>query len=382
MQATSRSRVHFAWQRPNVWEVFRSGVSLHSHTSHSRETLDFIPRLSRAVPLLREAVEAQERRYRRIHGREIDYFGAWWTPPLGPREALAVERGQIEERLGLQPLVSLSDHDNIEAPLLLRALEEGRDTPVSLEWTVPWAGTFFHLGVHNLPPRRAAHRMAALAEFTRNPRPEELEGLLDWIVEDPHTLVVFNHPCWDEKGIGHQAHCREAAAFARRFRTAIHAIELNGLRPWSENRLNVALADSLDLPVISGGDRHTTEPNALVNLTNAATFGEFVEEVRDYGYSHVLVMPQYREPLSLRIMHAIADVMKDNEGHTHGWTRWTDRVFFRRATGQVSSLADSWRAGGQPVIVSAFAGLARLAGTPPMRVALRQLSEPVQELVL
>ena len=215
MQATSRSRVHFAWQRPNVWEVFRSAVSLHSHTSHSRETLDFIPRLSRAVPLLREAVEAQERRYKRIHGREIDYFGAWWTPPLGPREALAVERAQIVEKLGLQPLVSLSDHDNIEAPLLLRALEEGRDTPVSLEWTVPWAGTFFHLGIHNLPPRRAAQRMAALAEFTRNPRQEELEGLLDWIVEDPHTLVVFNHPCWDEKGIGHQAHCREAAGSAR-----------------------------------------------------------------------------------------------------------------------------------------------------------------------
>ena len=382
MQATSRSRVHFAWQRPDVWKVYRTGVSLHSHTSHSRETLDFIPRFSRTVPLLREAVAAQERRYRRIHGREIDYFSAWWTPPLGPREALALERAQIEEKLELQPLVSLSDHDNIEAPLLLRNLEEGRETPISVEWTVPFGNTFFHLGVHNLPPRRAAERMEALNRFTRNPAPAQLDGLLDWLAEDPHTLIIFNHPCWDEKGIGHTAHCRQAADFTRRFRPWLHAIELNGLRPWTENRLNLALAGSVHLPVISGGDRHTTEPNALVNLTNASTFGEFVEEVREYGYSHVLVMPQYREPLTVRVIHAVADVMRDNSEHTHGWIQWTDRVFFRRATGQVESLADSWSVGGQPAIVSAFASLARLAGAPPMRLALRQFAAPVQELVL
>jgi hypothetical protein len=382
MQATSRSRVSFAWQRPDVWKVFRAGVSLHSHTSHSRETLDFIPRLSRAVPLLREAVAAQERRYLRIHGRPLDYFSAWWTPPVGPREALALERAQIADKLGLQPLVSLSDHDNIEAPALLRMLEEGRDTPYSVEWTVPWQATFFHLGVHNLPPRRAAERMAALAAFTAAPDPAQLEGLLDWLAEDPHTLIVFNHPCWDEKGLGHDAHCRAASSFARRFRPFLHAIELNGLRPWTENRLNAALAASLELPVISGGDRHTTEPNAILNLTNAATFGEFAEEVREDGYSHVLVMPQYREPLTVRIMHAVADVMCDNQAHTHGWVRWTDRVFVRRPNGQALSLAESWRQGGEPAIVTAFAGLARFAGAPPMRLALRQLAAPVQELVL
>jgi hypothetical protein len=382
MQATSRSRVHFAWQRPGVWKVYRTGVSLHSHTSHSRETLDFIPRLSRAVPLLREAVAAQERRYQRIHGKALDYFGAWWTPPLGPREALALERAQIEQKLELQPLVSLTDHDNIEAPALLRLLEEGRDTPLSVEWTVPWRNTFFHLGVHNLAPRRAAERMAALAAFTAAPHEEKLAGLLDWIAEDPHTLVIFNHPCWDEKGLGHDCHCREAASFARRYRPFLHAVELNGLRPWAENRLNLALADSLRLPVISGGDRHTTEPNALVNLTNAATFGEFVEEVREDGYSHVLVMPQYREPLTVRVMHAVADVMRDNEAHTHGWVRWSDRVFVRREQGVAASLSESWSKGGEPAIVKAFAGLARLAGTPPLRVALRQLAAPVQELVL
>lgn len=381
MQVTARSQVHFAWRNPEAARFYRSGVSLHSHTSHSRETLDFIPRLSHAAPLLRAAVAVQERRYRRIHGRELDYFSAWWTPPLGPREALAVERRQIEQ-LGIQPMVSLTDHDNIEAPLLLRVLPEGREVPVSVEWTVPWQETFFHLGVHNLAPRRAVSRMAALASFTRRPDASELEGLLDWLAEDPHTLIVFNHPCWDEKGIGAARHRQIAADFARRHRAYLHAIELNGLRPWAENRLNLALAGSLGLPVISGWDRHTSEPNALLNLTNAASFGEFVEEVRDYGYSHVWVMPQYRESLTLRVLHAVADVMRNHEQHTHGWTRWTDRVFVRRDNGAVVSLTELWSRCGAPTIVRAFASLARAAGAPPLRLALRQLAAPVQELIL
>lgn len=33
-----------------------------------------------------------EGRYGRIHGRDLDYRDAWWTPPLEPKEALRVER--------------------------------------------------------------------------------------------------------------------------------------------------------------------------------------------------------------------------------------------------------------------------------------------------
>jgi hypothetical protein len=62
------------------------------------------------------------------------------------------------------------------------------------------------------------------------------------------------------------------------------------------------LASSFRLPLISGGDRHGREPNACVNLTNAASFPEFVEEVRNDGWSDVLFMPQYREPSKLRIL--------------------------------------------------------------------------------
>ena len=145
--------VQYAW-RGAPWQRARTGVSLHSHTSHSKETLDFIPRLAARVPVVRDLVRRQEAKYRRLHGEDFNYFNAWWTPPLGPREALVLERKQIED-LGLRPLVSISDHDNIEAPLLLRVLPEGPDTPVSVEWIITYRRVILHLGVHNLPPRRA-----------------------------------------------------------------------------------------------------------------------------------------------------------------------------------------------------------------------------------
>src|ERR1035438_10301320 len=102
--------IQFAW-RDAPWRRARAGVSLHSHTSHSQETLDFIPRFAAHVPVVRELVRAQEAKYRGLYAQDLDYLNAWWTPPLGPREALAVERKQIED-LGLRPLVSIRSEEH------------------------------------------------------------------------------------------------------------------------------------------------------------------------------------------------------------------------------------------------------------------------------
>jgi hypothetical protein len=351
---------------------------LHSHTSHSKETLDFIPRFAAHFAPVREALKIYEARYRRINGHDLDYMSTWWTPPLGPREALLVERRQIEDA-GLDSLVSISDHDNIEAPLLLRVLNEGREVPISTEWTVPFRGVFFHLGVHNLPPRRALERMAALARFTAQPEEKELEGILEWLTEIPETLVIFNHPYWDEKGAGQAYHNEVAETFLFRYRRFIHALELNGLRPWSENRQTIGLAMSHRIPPISGGDRHGCEPNALINLSHARTFDEFVAEVREDGYSSVAVMPQYREPLVLRIISAIGDVMRDHDAHMHGWRRWSDRIFFRRRTGEVESLGSIWPEGKEPTLVRQFVALSRLTENRRVKAGLKQIFPAVQE---
>lgn len=347
-----------AWQ-PGWRTGFRTGVSLHSHTSHSREALDFIPRLAahwRPVALMLRRYEA---RYRRLHGCELDYTAAWWTPPLGPREALEVERRQME-RDGLRPLVSITDHDNIEAPLLLRVLEGSREAPIGMEWTVPWNGAEFHLGLHGLPPGSATAMTAEMNRYTQRPEQLRLEALLAWAGQSPESLIVFNHPYWDEKGHGQAFHDRRAEEFVARYGRRLHAIEINGLRPWAENRRALALAEAVGLPAISGGDRHCCEPNATINLTNAESYSEFAEEIRIGRRSTVALMPQYREPLLRRILASIADVMRDNEAHTHGWTRWSDRVFFRRHSGQVERLSAVFPEGREPSLVRAFVAGARL----------------------
>lgn len=331
------------------------------------------------MPILSGLVRSQERRYQERYGRAFNYLDAWWTPPLSPREALLVERRQIEE-LGLRSLVSITDHDNIEAPLLLRVLPEGRDTPVSTEWTVPYRGTFFHLGVHNLPPRNVSQVIAELNAFTADPREDLIRPLLEALTERPETLVVFNHPCWDEKRIGQPLHDALAREFLASMGSCLHALEVNGIRPWPENLRAMELARSQGYPVIAGGDRHCYEPNALLNLTNASTLEEFVAEVREDGRSQILVMPQYREPLTCRLMRAIADVMRDNEAHAHGWVRWSDRVFFRRADGSVDALSSVWGAGAGPLVIRGFARAAHLLDSRGFQAAMRQISHTAHEI--
>lgn len=132
----NQTRVHFEWCE-NPVRQFRTGVSLHSHTLHSRETLDFIYRLTDRIVCIRWILKQGEARYRLRHGRSLDLERAWWTPPCAPRDAWFIEKNQIEQRLQRSALVSLTDHDSIEAPLSLRALESCRNVPLSFEWTVP-----------------------------------------------------------------------------------------------------------------------------------------------------------------------------------------------------------------------------------------------------
>ncbi|MCS7041302.1 MAG: hypothetical protein NZR01_00750 [Bryobacteraceae bacterium] len=373
------TRVCFEWQEEWRCGPLRSAVSLHSHTSCSREPLDFIPRCAEACPWLRPLLRRYEERYRKAHGRALDYAAAWWTPPLGPREALRTEAAQIE-RLGLKPLVSITDHDTIEAPLRLRLLPEGRETPVSVEWTVPWRGTFFHLGLHNLPAQQAAPMMEAMRRFTASPRDAELGALLGWLASDPAALVVFNHPYWDEKGAGASYHAVMAEQFLARYRRWIHALELNGLRPWKENLRTLKLAGRYRLPCVSGGDRHGAEPNALLNLTAADSFEGFVEEVRARGGSRVLVMRQYREPMALRILSAVCDVMRDQHGHSYGWVRWSDRVFYRTVDGGEAPLSAAFPSGREPSLIRLFVMLARVAEHDGVRLAMRQMLRQAEEV--
>ncbi|MBN8730801.1 MAG: hypothetical protein J0L64_09685 [Acidobacteria bacterium] len=367
----------FAWKHPAAAASFRTGVSLHSHTLHSVESLTFIPRVASRIPVLMSAIDRQRDKYRALHGRDLDLHNAHWTPPLSAQQAYSVESSQIEA-LGLAPLVSLSDHDNLDAAGRLHMVEETRHVPISVEWTVPFDDSFFHLGIHNLPPARAHAMMEAMAEYTASATPARLGEILEWIAWNEEVLVVFNHPCWDEKGVGAERHDLLSRRFLRGCGRWVHALELNGLRPWAENQRAIALATDFDRPVVSGGDRHGCEPNANINLTNAATFGEFVSEVRAEGISHVHFLPQYADSLVYRQIQCIADVLGDQPAHSLGWTSWNSRIFYRLPSGELQPLSRLWTRGA-PWIVASFVNLIRASQQRHMRSALKVWLTPQRE---
>ena len=117
-----------------------------------------------------------------------------------------MEWDQIRSKLGLAGLISITDHDNIEAPKRLRLLPETRHIPISLEWTVPFEGTKVHLGIHNLPSSSAQSWLSEMHDYTRGTGKVRLYELLAGLHEIQDLLIVLNHPMWDLCSVGAQAH--------------------------------------------------------------------------------------------------------------------------------------------------------------------------------
>src|SRR5947199_10625560 len=127
------SSVHFERLDPGKLAQYEAGVSLHGHTLHSRENLEYIVTAAHKIPGLAAGMRQLEQRYITNYGQPMDFREAWWTPPLGPVEAVRVERRQIEAQ-GLRAIVSLTDHDNIEAANSPAVTGRVPDFPISVEW--------------------------------------------------------------------------------------------------------------------------------------------------------------------------------------------------------------------------------------------------------
>jgi hypothetical protein len=371
--------VSYLWREPKAAEGFTAGVSLHSHTNQSKETLDFIAELSTEWGVLQPVMRWCERRCVRFAGIQPDYARSYWTPPLTPRLAFDLERVQIEDKLQMAAMVSITDHDDITAPMLLRALSAARQIPVSVEWTVPFApaGTVsaFHLGIHNLPSATGAEWMQRMEAFTAIPiaeRPAKLlTEMLAELDELPGVLIVFNHPLWDLYRIGEAKHRFLVNDFLAVNGQFVHAIELNGLRNWDENREVTKLAAQWNQVLISGGDRHGVEPNANVNLTRATSFTGFVHEVRRERMSHVLFMPQYVEPWKHRLLNSTLAAIRNYPDFPEGSRRWDERVYHPDAEGKMRTLAELWMTGRAPVYLSAVLAAVRVMGARPVSSGLK-----------
>ena len=358
----AQSTISYLWRDQNASRGFRTGVSLHSHTNQSKETLAFLANFGNQFPVMRPLISRLEQRAERNHGFKVNYSASYWTPPTTPKLAFDLECRQIE-KLDMAAMVSLTDHDTIQAPMLLRAVPSARHIPVSVEWSAPYGGVqSFHLGIHNLPSEKAHEWTEIFEEFTAHPVDTRLTEILAALDKEPDVLVVFNHPMWDLYMIGKERHTRLVNDFIRSNGAYLHALELNGLRHWEENRATRRLAEKWNVLLISGGDRHGVEPNANINLTQAATFTEFVHEIRRDKRSNILFMPQYAEPWKHRILQSSVDAVRHYPEFPPGSRTWDERVYHPDKNGVVRPLKELWPDGSAPGIMTFLLGIVQLMG--------------------
>jgi hypothetical protein len=351
---------------PEQTAQYLTAVSLHSHTNNSKESLRFIPDFAEKHPILRWALERQCKKAK----IPADFDRAYWTPPLTAELSHEVESTQIENVLGLASLVSLTDHNTIEAPALLRTLPETSQMPFALEWSVPYGGAVFHLGVHNLPEFRAQEMTAELAAYITKPSDHLLNELLAMLDQCPEILIVFNHPLWDLGELG-PSYGQLLHQFLERHARFVHAFEINATRGWKENIRVIELAEHYHRPTVSGGDRHGCEPSGALNLTRAESFPEFIAEVRLEQRSHVLLMPQYAEPRCVHIVKALLDTIRDYPEYPIGSRRWDNRVFHPGRTNDDCALSTLWKA--PPTYIEVIFSALRLLESAAVQRALTQV---------
>ena len=154
-------------RHPEIADKYLTGVSLHSHTLHSQENALSLGQHLMAFGPSADLVRRAHERYG-DKSLDKDLSRMWWTLQLAPRQALDVEARQIEDRLGLAPIVSISDHDSIDAPMQLQALgcaERSR----SVTRTSMWESTTSRPAGPE-PARRRWHATPQLPGLARSPR--------------------------------------------------------------------------------------------------------------------------------------------------------------------------------------------------------------------
>ena len=325
-----KTRLHILHEEQDLSQTAKTGVSMHCHTEYSKEMLDFVPVYADKMPIISYFWNKERKGFLERDGKAPDFSTAYWSPPLTPQEVYNIEKSQIN-KAGLESIVSITDHDSIDANLSVIENTENGQAPISLEWTVPFEYGFFHVGVHNLPKDRAVELTKTLLNYTfieENHGNENLHQMFSMLNEIPEILVILNHPLWDIEMVGKEKHDILLKNFIKEFGRWIHAFEINGFRSWSENKAVIEMAEALNFPIVTGGDRHGCKPNTVINLTNAKTFSEFAEEIRVDKHSEVVLMPEYKQPLHSRQLQSFSEILKHYPDFPEGRQKWFDRVHF------------------------------------------------------
>jgi hypothetical protein len=279
---------------PHPDREFGYAVSLHNHSCHSVEKLAALNHVIKLV-YMRPLAGVLQKSFGLGGVSELNYADVTFNPPYTPDDVYEMEAAAAAD-WGFDGVhLAITDHDEFAGSLaLLRGRPDlnGR-IAVSEELSLWFQGHLFHLGVSHLPESEVEQTHTRIQAAARGGRYDELFETLG----ASGCLVVLNHPlvAW-----GPGAATIPVAELLSRYGWAIHALEVNGMRPREENDRVLELARQWRKPVVGGGDSHLLVASSILSLSRATTFKDFIAEVKD-GHAVPFVTPDYFAPLRWKL---------------------------------------------------------------------------------
>jgi predicted metal-dependent phosphoesterase TrpH len=273
---------------------FAYAVSLHNHTHHSVEklaALNYVVKRSFMRPFSRVLQSS----FGLGSVSNLNYAEITYNPPYTPEDVYQIEAAAAANWGFHGVHLAITDHDEFAGSLALL-----RDRPdlngriaVSEELSLWFQGHLFHLGVCHIPESEAEETHARIQSAAQDRRYDELFETL----AASGCLVVLNHPLvsW-----GPGAKTIPVTELLSRYGWAIHALEVNGMRRREENDRVLELARQWHKPVVGGGDSHLLVASSILSVSRAATFKDFIAEVKD-GHAVPFVTPDYFAPLRWKL---------------------------------------------------------------------------------
>ncbi|MGA7219080.1 MAG: hypothetical protein WBX38_12225 [Candidatus Sulfotelmatobacter sp.] len=283
---------------PHPEREFGYAVSLHNHSHYSVEKLAALNQVVK-LAFMRPLSGILQRSFGLGDVPNLNYAEITFNPPYTPEDVYRMEAASAAD-WGFDGVhLAITDHDEFAGSLaLLRGRPDltgctnGR-IAIGEELSLWFHGHLFHLGVSHMPESTVEETHTRMQAAARAGRYDELFETL----AASGSLVVLNHPliAW-AKG----AETIPVTDLLSRYGWAIHALEVNGMRTREENDRVLELARQWRKPVVGGGDSHLLVASSILSLSRAATFKDFIAEVKD-GHAVPFVTPDYFAPLQWKL---------------------------------------------------------------------------------
>jgi hypothetical protein len=273
---------------------FGYAVSLHNHSRHSVEKLAALNHVVKRA-FMRPWSGILQDSFGLGHVPNLNYAEITFNPPYSPEDVYQMEAAAAY-RWGFDGVhLAITDHDEFSGGLALQRSRpdlNGR-IAVSEELSLWFEGHLFHLGILHLPDCGAEETHTQIQAAARGKRYDDLFEILS----ASGCLVILNHPLvtWAPG-----AETIPVTDLLSRYGWAIHALEVNGMRPRQENDRVLELAKTWRKPVVGGGDSHLLVASSMLSLSRAATFQAFIAEVKD-GHAVPFVTPEYFAPVKWKL---------------------------------------------------------------------------------